>query len=61
MIISDGKNHKIDATFADDGFLHVTVFHLKSNTEWVTKMFGLSPDVQCKLVDLINEKANEKD
>ena len=55
MIISDRPEHKIDAEFKTDGFLHITTFHKSdpSATEWKVKVIGLSQQVQAKLVDLI--------
>jgi hypothetical protein len=59
VIISDLERHKIDVTFNEDNFLIVTVFHAKSKTEWVMKTFGLSPEVQDKLVEVIAQHKQE--
>ena len=52
MIISDTDNHKIDAVFNKDDFLQITTFHKKGD-EWVTKIIGISPETQQKLVTMI--------
>ena len=55
MIISDNPNHKVDAEFNSDGFLMITVFHKKSETEWTTKVIGFSYEAQTELVRVIQE------
>jgi hypothetical protein len=59
MIILDNVNHKIDVEYNKDNFLHITVFHKKTTTEWTTKIIGLSPEVQSKLVEIIVAKQKE--
>jgi hypothetical protein len=60
MIISDNNHHKVDVVFDTDPvngriWTQISIFYKKSNTEWLTKTFRLSPETSVQLATLIAE------
>ncbi len=61
MIINDRSNYKVDVDFVEstnrtekEKWLQITVFMLKSETEWTTKIIRLSPETITKLREYLD-------
>lgn len=53
MIVSDNCNHKVDLEFTSEGWLQISSFHKRSESEWTSKVMRLSPETIRALISYI--------